>query len=59
MPAVGEHLTAKYYVDQATCNSVDDSSLLRLDPNKELKIDEQDSVIRNVSLTSLKPTKKT
>ena len=31
MPAVGEHLTTKYFVDNAICYSVDKSSLLRLD----------------------------
>ena len=33
MPEAGEHLTAKYYVYNAIYNSVDESSLLRLDPN--------------------------
>ena len=34
-PAVGEHLTAKFYIDEALSNSVGESSLLRLDPNDE------------------------
>ena len=34
MPAVGEHLTENYYVDNAFFNSVDDWSLLRLDPDE-------------------------
>ena len=38
MPAVGEHLTAKYYVDNAISNSVDESSLLRLDANEKLEL---------------------
>ena len=45
MPAVREHLTPKYYVDQA----IDEPSLLRLDPDEKLK---QDSIILNS--TSLK-----
>ena len=54
MPAVGEHLAAKYYVDYAISNSVDESSLLRLDPDEKLKLDEQDSVILKSNLTSRK-----
>ena len=53
MPAVGEHVTAKYYVDHAFSYSVDESSLLGLDPNQNLKLDEQDSIILNSTLTSL------
>ena len=53
-PAVGEHLTAKFYVDYAFSNSVDESSLLRLDPDEKLKLDEQDSIILNSTLTSPK-----
>ena len=51
MPAVGEHLTAKYYVDTAISNSVDESSLLRLDANEKLELDKQDSIILNSTLT--------
>ena len=54
MPTIPEQLTAKYYVDQAFSNSVDESSLLRLDPNEELKLDEQDSMFLNSTLTSPK-----
>ena len=54
MPAVGEHLTAKYYVDDALFYSVDELSLLRLDPNEKLKLDEQNSIILNSTLTSPK-----
>ena len=54
MPAVGEHLAARYYVDYAISNSVDESSLLRLDPDEKLKLDEQDSVIHKSNLTSRK-----
>ena len=51
MPAVGEHLTAKYYVDTAISNSVDESTLLRLDANEKLELDKQDSIILNSTLT--------
>ena len=54
MPAVGEHLTAKYYVDDAIYHRVHESSLLRLDPNEKLKLDEHDSIILNSTLTSPK-----
>ena len=54
MPAVGEHLTAKHYVDTAISYKGDESSLLRLDPQKKLKLNEQDSVILNFTFTSPK-----
>ena len=53
-PAVGEHLTAKYYVDHAIFHSVNESSLLRLDPYEKLNLDEQDSIVFNSTLTSPK-----
>ena len=53
-PAIPEHLTAKKFVDQAICYSVDESSLLRLDPNEKLNLDEQDSILLNFTLTSPK-----
>ena len=43
-------MTAKLYVD----NSIDESSLLRLDPDEKLKLDEQDSIVLNSTLTSPK-----
>ena len=52
MPAVGEHLTAKYKVNNVFSNIVDESSLSRLDPDKKLKLDEQDSIILNSTSTS-------
>ena len=52
MPAVGEHLTAKYYVDKAISHSVRQSSLLRLDPDEKVKVDEQNSINLNSALTS-------
>ena len=54
MVAVSEESTAKYYVDQVFFNSVDESSLLRLDPFEELNLDEQDYTIPNSSLKSPK-----
>ena len=54
MPDVGEHLTAKYYVDYIIRNSVDESSLLRLDPDEKLDLDNQDSIILNSTLKSPK-----
>ena len=36
MPAVGEHLTAKYYVDKAISDRVNEQSLLRLDPKGKI-----------------------
>ena len=42
------HLTAKLCVD----NSIDESSLLRLDPNETLDSDNQDSILLNSTLTS-------
>ena len=51
MPAVGEQLTAKYYVDNAIFYSVDESSLLILGPDEKLKLNEQDSIILSSTLT--------
>ena len=45
------HLTAKLYVDNAISDSVDDSSLLRLDPDEKLI---QDSIVLNSTLTTPK-----
>ena len=54
MPASEEHLAAKYYVDNANRFSVDEPSLLRLDPDEKSKLDEQDSMVPNSTLTSPK-----
>ena len=51
MPAFGEHLTAKFYVDIVISNAIDKPSLLRLDPDEKLK---QDSVVLNSILSSPK-----
>ena len=50
MPQIDSHLTAKLYVD----NSIDESSLLRLDPNEKLDLDNQGSINLNSTLTSPK-----
>ena len=57
MSAVREQLTPKYYVDQAISYWLDDLSLLRLDPDEQLKIDQRDSRILNSTLTSPKTIK--
>ena len=54
MPAVREHLIPKYYLDNAISYCLDELSLLGLDPGEQLKLDEQDSIILNSSLTSPK-----
>ena len=47
LPQIDSHLTAKLYVD----NAISEQSLLRLDPDEELK---QDTIILNSALTSPK-----
>ena len=54
LPYVQEHLTSKFYVDEAISHSMDEPSLLRSDPDEELELDEQDSIIPNSTLTSLR-----
>ena len=54
MPAVREHLTPRLYVDEAISYWVDESSLLRLDPDEKLNLDEQGSIFLNSTLTSPK-----
>ena len=39
-----QHLTTKYCVDEANSNSVEEWSMLRLDPTEKLKWDEQGSI---------------
>ena len=51
LPQIDSHLTAKLYVDNAISDGVNEQSLLRLDPDEELK---QDSIILNSTLTSPK-----
>ena len=54
MPAVREHLTPEYYVDQVFSYHVHEPSLLSLDPDEKSKLDEQNSIILNSTLTSPK-----
>ena len=54
MPAVREHLIPKFYVDQSISHWLNELSLLRLDPDEKLNLDEQDSIILNSALTSSK-----
>ena len=54
IPAVGEHLTTNWYFDQTVFKNVDELSLLRLDPDEKLKLDEQDFKFINPFLTSPK-----
>ena len=49
LPQIDSHLTAKLYVDKAISDSVDESSLLRLDTDEKLT---QDTVILNSTLTT-------
>ena len=50
LPQIDSHLTAKLYVD----NAIDQSSLLRLDLDETLDLDNQDSIISNSILTEPK-----
>ena len=54
LPPVREHLTPKFYIDEAISRSVDESSLLAIDPAEKLELAEQDSIILNSILTSPK-----
>ena len=49
-----EHLTPKYYVDNAVIYSVNASSFLRLDPNEKLKLDARGYKLLSSTLTSPK-----
>ena len=51
LPQIDSHLTSKLYVDSAISDGVNESSLLRLDPDEKLT---QDSIILNSTLTSPK-----
>ena len=50
LPQIDSHVTAKLYVD----NAIDESSLLRLDPDEKLNLREQNSIFLNSTLTSPK-----
>ena len=51
LPQINSHLTAKLYVDKAISDSIDESSLLRLDTDEKLK---QDTIVVNSTLTTPK-----
>ena len=53
-PENGDQVTSKFYVDNTIRNNVVESTLLRLDPDEKINLDEQDSVIPNSTLTSPK-----
>ena len=53
-PTIEKQLTPKMYVDEAVPDEVDESSRLRLDLDKKLRLDEQDSIVLNSTLTSPK-----
>ena len=48
---MGKHLSAKYDVDEVVSNNVDESSLLGINFDEEVKLDEQDSTSLNSTLT--------
>ena len=50
-PTIAEHLTAEIYVDNAIFDGVNEQSLLRLDPEEKLNLDEQDSIPLNSTST--------
>ena len=50
LPQIDSLLTAKLYVD----NAIDEFSLLRLDPNETLDLDDHESIILNSTLTEPK-----
>ena len=54
MPAVREHLTPNHYVEQTISFWLNELSLLRLDPDEQLKLDEQDFIAPKSTLTSPK-----
>ena len=58
MPAVCEHLTANFNVDQVLSYCVVYSSLLRLDPVEIVKLDEQVFIILKSTSTSPKTRRK-
>ena len=51
MPILEEQLSPKLFVDQAISDGVDESSLLRSDPDEKLDLDEQNSIVLYFTLT--------
>ena len=54
MPEYGGQVTSKFYVDDRVRTSVDESTLLRIDPDEKLNLNKQDSILLNSTLTSPK-----
>ena len=54
LPAVQLHFTPKFYVDEAIFYWLDELSLLGLDPDEKMKLDEQDFIILNSTFTKPK-----
>ena len=54
MTAIWEHFTANLIVIEATSNSIDEPSIVRLDVDEKLKLYEQDSLNLNSTVTSPK-----
>ena len=50
LAAIPEHLTGKTYVDQAMSDGVEKLSILRLDPDEKLRLDEQNYILPNSDL---------
>ena len=55
-PETGDHVSPKLYADITVRNNVVESTLLRLDPDERLNLDQQDSINLNSTLTSPKTT---
>ena len=53
-PQIDSQLTAKLYVDEAISNSVNESSILSIDPDEKPELDEQDFIFVNFTLTTPK-----
>ena len=51
LPQIDSHLTAKLYVDNSISDGVNETSLLRLDPDEKL---EQDTIVLNSTLSTPK-----
>ena len=51
---MGDQVTSKLYVDNLVRKNVDESTLLSLDLDEKSSLEEQDSIILNSTLTSLK-----
>ena len=54
LPEFGDQITSNLFVDNVIRISVDGSTLLRLDPDGKLNLDEQDSILAKSFLTSPK-----